>query len=210
MQVAAEECRPAEPWLGSTAEVEVVGEQGEFVHLDRVAEEEDRDGDETDSEAELKQVRVEDKRPSRPVSIQLGGAAGRGAEQPSRVESTGSMLGLLRRALPGSQPSQVSLQSARQHTAPHRRPPAGWRCPASAPRSPSPPRPPSRRGGGGGGRPPAPAGRGRATTAASARLTHTRAAPTPASPPACPASTPPSRPSSRHKSSMLTKVSAFV
>ena len=77
--LAAEECRPAEPWLGSTAEVEITGEQGEFIVMDKV--DEDPEDIESDSEADLNQIRIEDVKATVPVDIQNGKLIVRGSEK---------------------------------------------------------------------------------------------------------------------------------
>ena len=107
--LAAEDCRPAEPWLGSTAEVEVTKEQGEFIVMDKLNEEDI----ESESEGELNQIRIEDVKVTVPVNIKNGKLVARGSE-PSMHESLatlpvsslgpkrGSMLSIMQRMFQGS------------------------------------------------------------------------------------------------------------
>lgn len=96
--IAAEECRPSEPWLGSTADVIVSEEQGEFVYMDKIEEDE-----ESECDAELKQVTIEDVKPTEPVNIKNGNLISRGSTctlQDSlgdRRESGHSMLALIKK-----------------------------------------------------------------------------------------------------------------
>jgi len=96
--LAAEECRPAEPWLGSTADVIVSAEQGEFVHMDKIDEDVD-----SESDNELRQVRVEDVKPTGPVHINNGKLTSRGSvstlqeSMGERRESNNSMMKMLRK-----------------------------------------------------------------------------------------------------------------
>jgi hypothetical protein len=66
--VAAEEFR-TDPWLGSTADVLVSREQGEFINLDKIDEEDFDPG----SDDELNQIRIEDVKPTGPVNITKNG-----------------------------------------------------------------------------------------------------------------------------------------
>jgi len=96
--VAAEECRPSEPWLGSTADVIVSAEQGEFIHMDKIDEDED-----CESDNELKQVMIDDMKPTEPVNIKNGKLITRGSvsslheSMGDRRESGTSMLTMLKR-----------------------------------------------------------------------------------------------------------------
>ena len=114
--LAAEDSRPAEPWLGSTAEVEVTKEQGEFIVMDKVIEE-DID---SESEAELNQIRIEDVKATVPVNIQNGKLIARSPE-PSIHESMatlpvssmgpkrGSMMSIMQKMFQGSPRMNESL-----------------------------------------------------------------------------------------------------
>ena len=119
--LAAEEFRQAEPWQGSTAEVEVPEEQSEFVYLDKIEEEEDGDNKhpDTDTEAEtgqLKEIKIDGLLPSqlltKPVTISNGNNGKLKSVRESvasnltqlgvrRNESAASVMGLIRRALGG-------------------------------------------------------------------------------------------------------------
>jgi len=96
--LAAEECRPSEPWLGSTADVIVSAEQGEFVHMDKIEEDVD-----SESDNELKQVMIDDVKPTGPVNIKNGNLISRGSvstlqdSMGDRRESGTSMLTMLKR-----------------------------------------------------------------------------------------------------------------
>eukprot|EP00090_Calanus_glacialis_P044726 TRINITY_DN8008_c0_g1_i1.p1 TRINITY_DN8008_c0_g1~~TRINITY_DN8008_c0_g1_i1.p1 ORF type:complete len:608 (-),score=142.19 TRINITY_DN8008_c0_g1_i1:105-1838(-) len=96
--LASEECRPSEPWLGSTADVIVSAEQGEFIHMDKIEEDVD-----SESDNELKQVMVEDVKPTDPVRIKNGNLISRGSVSTlqdsigDRRESGSSMLTMLKK-----------------------------------------------------------------------------------------------------------------
>jgi len=113
--LAAEECRPAEPWLGSTADVEVTGEQGEFVFMDTVDEETEEI---CGSAGELNQIRIEDVKTTIPVNIKNGKLITHDSEHSihesmatlpigSMGARKGSMMSILQKMFQGS-PSESS------------------------------------------------------------------------------------------------------
>jgi len=107
--VAAEEFR-TDPWLGSTADVLVSEEQGEFVNLDKIDEEDLDPG----SDDEQIQIRIEDVKPTVPVNItKNGGLMTIGSEssiQESMVtlqtadksHKSGSIMSMLHKIFPTS------------------------------------------------------------------------------------------------------------
>jgi len=113
--IAAEEFRQADPWQGSTAEVEVTEEQSEFVYLDKIEEESDGDKeadvDDDDVGVNLKEVLVEEicKEATKPMlvgngklkSFQHSIASNLGGLGVRRNESSASVLGLIRRVFTG-------------------------------------------------------------------------------------------------------------
>ena len=124
--LAAEEFRQADPWQGSTAEVEVSEEQSEFVYLERIDEEEvDDDQHNTDSDDDnLKEVKVIDEngKLTKPVSINNGKLKSVRESLASnlvnlssrRNESSVSVMGMIRRVFTGtdSHNSRLNLAGA--------------------------------------------------------------------------------------------------
>lgn len=113
--LAAEEFRQADPWQGSTAEVEVPEEQSEFVYLEKIDEESD-DGGEIHSDSDddnLKEVKIGDINgglTTKPVTIANGKlksvrasvASNLGNLSNRRNESSTSMMGMIRRVFTGT------------------------------------------------------------------------------------------------------------
>ena len=114
--LAAEEFRQADPWQGSTAEVEVPEDQSEFVYLDTIEEDPDDDEFRKDVDDEeiglnvvLKDFKIDGDGSTKPVSIGNGKlksvresiASNMASLGVRRNESSASVMGLIRRALQG-------------------------------------------------------------------------------------------------------------
>ena len=106
--VAAEEFRQADPWQGSTAEVEVPEEQSEFVYLDKIEEGSEDDEARTESDQEnLKEIKIDHL--TKPMVIGNGKLKSVRESVSSnltslgqrRNESSTSVMGLIRRVLQG-------------------------------------------------------------------------------------------------------------
>ena len=114
--LAAEEFRQADPWQGSTAEVEVPEDQSEFVYLDTIEEGPDDDEFRKDVDDEeiglnvvLKDIKIDGDGSTKPLSIGNGKlksvresiASNVASLGVRRNESSASVMGLIRRALQG-------------------------------------------------------------------------------------------------------------
>lgn len=115
--VAAEQFR-MEPWLGSTAEVEISPEMGEFITMDKIEEEEDSDD-------EINLIRISGSQRSHPVSSHKGTtkSSKRNSVSASHRESVGtlpadsagrrnsdrSVMAMLQKIFSGSNPA-LSIQ----------------------------------------------------------------------------------------------------
>ena len=114
--LAAEEFRQADPWQGSTAEVEVPEDQSEFVYLDTIEEGPDDDEFRKDVDDEeiglnvvLKDIKIDGDGSTKPLSIGNGKlksvresiASNVASLGVRRNESSTSVMGLIRRALQG-------------------------------------------------------------------------------------------------------------
>ena len=112
--LAAEEFRQADPWQGSTAEVEVPEEQSEFVYMEKI-DEESEDGGEIQSDSDddnLKEVKIGDMNCglTKPVTIGNGKlksvreslASNLGNLSNRRNESSASMMGMIKRVFTGT------------------------------------------------------------------------------------------------------------
>ena len=120
--LAAEECRQADPWLGSTAEVEVPDDQSEFVYLDTIEEDPNDDYRKVVDDEEiginvLKDITIDGT--TKPVSIGNGKLKSVRESVASNItslgirrnESSASVMGLIRRVLQGQESGSRSTMA---------------------------------------------------------------------------------------------------
>ena len=120
--LAAEEFRQADPWQGSTAEVEVPEDQSEFVYLDTIEEDPDADYRKVVDDEEiginvLKDIKIDGT--TKPVSIGNGKLKSVRESVASNItslgvrrnESSASVMGLIRRVLQGQESESRSTMA---------------------------------------------------------------------------------------------------
>ena len=117
--LAAEEFRQADPWQGSTAEVEVPEDQREFVYLDTIEEDPDNDFRKAVDDEEiginvLKDIKIDGS--TKPLTIGNGKLKSVRESVASNItslgvrrnESSASVMGLIRRALQGPESGSLA------------------------------------------------------------------------------------------------------